>query len=229
MELESLKELLALLVLSEQSRDLEQKLIARVAMVVVTVKLEDWLMLKVFVMQASIVLMDLMSLLLDLLSSEKREVIVLREVSALLESNSLDHANLVDISDLMQTVCSMLHKPNPSVITVLKENTAMVLLKLLELILLTLLWLLIYLRHCPLETALQDSTVQALLLLLNNSFVNKVNTLLLKVEDVTKLILVSLFPQKSLKNKLFAQLATTALEILVLFHIRILVEYYTLV
>ena len=139
MELESLKELLALLVLSEQSRDLEQKLIARVAMVVVTVKLEDWLMLKVFVMQASIVLMDLMSLLLDLLSSEKREVIVLREVSALLESNSLDHANLVDISDLIQTVCSMLHKPNPSVITVLKENTAMVLLKLLELILLTLL------------------------------------------------------------------------------------------
>lgn len=138
MELESPKELLALLVLSEQSRDLEQKLIARVAMVVVTVKLEDWLMLKVFVMQASIVLMDLMSLLLDLLSSEKREVIVLREVSALLESNSLDHANLVDISDLMQTVCSMLHKPNPSVITVLKENTAMVLLKLLELILLTL-------------------------------------------------------------------------------------------
>jgi len=138
-ELESLKELLALLVLSEQSRDLEQKLIARVAMVVVTVKLEDWLMLKVFVMQASIVLMDLMSLLLDLLSSEKREVIVLREVSALLESNSLDHANLVDIWDLMQTVCSMLHKPNPSVITVLKENTAMVLLKLLELILLTLL------------------------------------------------------------------------------------------
>lgn len=97
MELESPKELLALLVLSEQSRDLEQKLIARVAMVVVTVKLEDWLMLKVFVMQASIVLMDLMSLLLDLLSSEKREVIVLREVSALLESNSLDHANLVDI------------------------------------------------------------------------------------------------------------------------------------
>lgn len=105
----------------------------------------------------------------------------------------------------------------------------MVLLKLLELILLTLLWLLIYLKHCPLETALLDSTVQALLLLLNNSFVNKVNTLLLKVEDVTKLILVSLFPQKSLKNKLFAQLATTALEIPVLFHTRILVEYYTLV
>ena len=76
---------------------------------------------------------------------------------------------------------------------------------------------------------MQDSTVQALLLLLNNSFVNKVNTLLLKVEDVTKLILVSLFPQKSLKNKLFAQLATTALEIPVLFHIRILVEHYTLV
>ena len=139
MELESPKELLALLVLLEQSQDLEQKLIARVAMVVVTVKLEDWLMLKAFVMQASIVLMDLMSLLLDLLSSEKREVIVLREVSALLESNSLDHANLVDISVLMQTVCSMLHKPNLSVITVLKENTAMVLLKLLELILLTLL------------------------------------------------------------------------------------------
>lgn len=139
MELESPKELLALLVLLEQLQDLEQKLIARVAMVVVTVKLEDWLMLKVFVMQDSIVLMDLMSLLLDLLSSEKREVIVLREVSALLESNSLDHANLVDIWDLMQTVCSMLHKPNPNVITVLKENTAMVLLKLLELILLTLL------------------------------------------------------------------------------------------
>ena len=115
MELESHKELLALLVLLEQSRDLEQKMIARVAMVVVTVKLEDWLMLKVFVMQASIVLMDLMLLLLDLLSSEKQEVIVLREVSALLESNSLDHANLVDISDLMQMVCSMLHKLNLSV------------------------------------------------------------------------------------------------------------------
>jgi hypothetical protein len=114
-ELESHKELLALLVLLEQSRDLEQKMIARVAMVVVTVKLEDWLMLKVFVMQASIVLMDLMLLLLDLLSSEKQEVIVLREVSVLLESNSLDHANLVDISDLMLTGCSMLHKLNLSV------------------------------------------------------------------------------------------------------------------
>lgn len=89
--------------------------------------------------------------------------------------------------------------------------------------------MLIYLKQHPLETALQDSTVQVLLLLLNNSFANKVNTLLLKVEDVTKLILVSLSPQKSLKNKLFAQLATTALEILVLFHIRIPVEHYILV
>jgi hypothetical protein len=107
-------------------------------MVVVTAKHPVSLQLKEFVINVFTVLTVLTYLLLDLLSSEIKEVNALKEVSVLLDTNSLDLASLVDIWDPMRQEPSFLLGKNLSVLIVLKDNTVMDLLTSLVQISLTL-------------------------------------------------------------------------------------------